>query len=99
MNVKIIPNQALKELLYEHLGNRNAIYIVAEGNAVDEWKRKERAKALGKGRKRPIKCLNNSLVYPSITEAAKELKLDAKAISKVLKKKQRTTQGYSFIYQ
>jgi len=50
-----------------------------------------------KGQK-PIKCLNNEIIYPSIVIAAQELGLDRQTISRVLKGKCKNTKGFSFEY-
>ncbi len=50
------------------------------------------------GMTKSIKCINNDKIYNSIKEAADDLNLDASAITKVCKGKQKNTKGYVFIY-
>lgn len=45
-----------------------------------------------------IKCLNNNVIYNSINEASRDLILDRRGISLVLKGKRKQTGGYSFEY-
>lgn len=45
-----------------------------------------------------IKCLNNNVIYNSINDASRDLILDRRLISLVLKGKRKHTGGYSFEY-
>lgn len=54
-------------------------------NRVSEWSKKK------------IKCVENDIIYESISEAARCLNLDKGNISKVIKGKQKNTKGYRFI--
>ena len=61
-----------------------------------EFMERERLRKLGESRRRRVKCLTNSKVYPSISKAAEELSLDAGNISKVCNKVRTNTKGYRF---
>ena len=50
-----------------------------------------------KGRK-PIKCLNNGILYPSIAAAGIALKLDRESINRVVKEKSKDIKGFRFEY-
>jgi len=99
MNVKLIPNNDLKEILKEYFEGREILYVIARENKMDAYKRAERLKKSTKSRVKPIVCTVTNHVYPSIRAAAKELHLDAGAISKVLHGKQESTKGHKFKYQ
>ena len=51
-----------------------------------------------KANSRPVKCLENGIIYPSQTAAAKELNLDASSISKAARGLIKQTKGYHFEY-
>jgi len=99
MNVKLIPNDDLKELLREHFDGREVLYIIAKENKMDVFKRTQRLKESSKRRVRPIVCTVTNQAYPSIRAAAEDLQLDAGAISKVLYGKQESTKGHKFSFQ
>lgn len=48
---------------------------------------------------RKVRCLENGVVYPSISLAARELKLEATNICRVCKGKMKTTGGLHFLYE
>jgi len=96
--IKLVPNKAMKETLYEMMGNREVEYVICFENQEDETERQRKLKALSEKRKRPIKCVTNYKQYESIAEASRALGLDPGAISRVLKGKQKTTHGYVFKY-
>jgi hypothetical protein len=48
--------------------------------------------------RKSIMCLNNNIIYESVSIAANELNLKQGDISNVLTNKQKTTKGYKFIY-
>lgn len=48
--------------------------------------------------KKQIKCLNTNKIYESITEAAKDLKLNISSIVEVLSSRSKTIKGYKFEY-
>ena len=77
---------------------REVIHIYCKMNAADVRAR-ERKLAVNRATKRPIKCLNNNQVYPSVNQASKALKLCSSSISKVLKGTQQSTKGFRFTYQ
>lgn len=47
---------------------------------------------------KPVICINNGKVYPSVSEAARNLKVRDSTISKVCKGKQKKTKGLRFEY-
>ena len=61
-------------------------------------KSKEHIEKVIKAKRKPIKCLNNNIIYSSITEAAEKLGLYISSICKVLKNKYKHTSGYRFEY-
>lgn len=78
-------------------GEKNPFYGKHHTNEVKQYLSEIRT-----GAKNPnavkVKCLNNNKVYSTITQAAKELKVDGSAISKVCRGKQNHTNGYKFQY-
>lgn len=77
---------------------RKVIHIYCEMSKADIRKRDEKL-AANRGSQKPIKCLNNNRVYPSVNQAAKALDLSPSSISKVLNGKQKSTKGFMFDYQ
>lgn len=49
-------------------------------------------------RKKPVRCLNNNVVYKSIVDACKKLNLDNRSVHRVLKGEYKQTKGYKFEY-
>jgi histidinol phosphatase-like enzyme len=59
--------------------------------------RKPRPNMVGKATK-SILCLNNNIIYPSVSKAALNLGLKQGDISNVLTNRQNSTKGYKFVY-
>lgn len=49
-------------------------------------------------RRRPVKCLNNGVVYESVKKACEELGLDNRSVHRVLKGEYKHTKKYKFEY-
>jgi hypothetical protein len=60
--------------------------------------RKPRPNMIGKATK-SVLCLNNNIVYSSVSEAASKLGLKQGDISNVLIGNQTKTKGYKFVYE
>jgi hypothetical protein len=49
--------------------------------------------------RKPILCVNNNIIYDSVSIAAKQLNIKQGDISNVLTNRQKSTKGYKFIYK
>ena len=55
-------------------------------------------KSCGAAKSRPIRCIETQIEYPSITSAAKELRLDSSSIANVLKGRYKHAGNLTFEY-
>jgi hypothetical protein len=99
MNVKLTPNNDLKEVLKEYFEGREVLYVIAKANSRDKYAKTKHLQESQKRRIRPVKCLTNSKVYSTIKDAATELALNPGSVSKVCNGKLSSTGGYRFEYQ
>ena len=90
--IKIARTQRVRWANGQHRGSTGKHLPKAEG--VKEKVRSTVALRSGK----PVRCLDTGIVYPSIDAAARGTGLKDEQIKRVLKGKQRTTQGLRFEY-
>lgn len=74
-----------------------------KGRSVSKITRLKKSIAMSKSdyikkKRKKIKCLENNLIYNSMSEAAKKLDLQVSNICHVLKGNRKQTGGYSFVY-
>ncbi len=98
MIVKLKPNEDMQNALSELVQGRKILYVACEPSTLDVYNYNiKKAENLGE-RKIRILCVNNSLIYESIREAATALGLDPGAISRCvnINHKQKSTNGFRF---
>lgn len=98
MNIKLIPNEAMRHCLAELVQNRTINHIECKASPKDMLAfNLKKAKNL-KVHKRPVLCVSNGIQYNSIQEASKALGVQSGAISRCANGKQHTTKGMKFSY-
>jgi hypothetical protein len=76
----------------------NLRWVTRSENIQHSYDTNANRKSCGAAKSRPIRCIETQIEYPSITIAAKELRLDSSNIANVLNKKRKRTGNRTFEY-